>query len=149
MKGFDTLHVKSAVKARNRIPLSNSHVTTADFGQLLVLKNFETIAGGEYPLSAEYFCRTAPLVRPTFGKFNFKVVNAYVPYHQVAFDADAFMDGSLIFEGSTPVLRHITGLELFYFFLIRFGRLKCFLHLVRPFLIPVLDDNDSAFIPGH
>lgn len=115
MKGFDTLHIKSAVKARNRIPLSNTHVTTGDFGQLLVLKNFETIPGGEYPLSADYFCRTAPLVRPTFGKFNFKVVNAYVPYHQVAFDADAFMDGSLIFEGSTPVLRHITGFNLFSF----------------------------------
>lgn len=108
MKGFDVLHVKSAVKSRNRIPLSNTHITTMDFGQIVPLKFIETIPGGEYPVEGRFFCRTAPLVKPTYGKFAFKLVNAFVPYHQIAFDCDAWITGKTTFEGTTPLHRFIT-----------------------------------------
>ena len=108
MKGFDVLHVKSAVKARNKIDLSASHVTTLDFGQIVPLKAIETIIGGEYPIEANFYCRTAPLVKPTYGKFSFKTVNAFVPYHQISFDFDAWMSGKTSFEGVTPLPRYFT-----------------------------------------
>lgn len=115
MKGFDVLHVKSAVKARNRIPLSASHLTTLDIGQIIPLKFYETIPGGEYPVQYNLFSRTAPLVKPTYGKVGLKTVNAFVPYHQVAYDAPAFIDGKNVFEGSVPIQRALTVSDLHNF----------------------------------
>lgn len=115
MDGFDVLHVKSAIQARNKIKLHNTHLTTGDFGQVLCLKCQETIPGGDYPLDATFFCRTAPLVKPTYGKFAFKTVNAFVPFHQVAYDADAYTDGKTVFEGQIPLPRYFTIYNLAVF----------------------------------
>lgn len=108
MKGFDVLKVKSAVKAHNKMDLSRTHLTTMDFGQIVPLFAEETIPGDKFNINAEYFSRMAPLVKPTYGKFSFKTVNAFVPYHQIAVDAESWIAGKTTWEGQTPVQRFIT-----------------------------------------
>lgn len=108
MKGFDVLHVKSAVKNRNEFDLSRTHLTTMDFGQIVPLLAEETIPGDKFNIDANYFSRMAPLVKPTYGKFSFKTVAGFVPYHQLAWDADAWFAGKTTWEGQTPHGRFIT-----------------------------------------
>ena len=43
MKGFDVLKVKSAVKTHNKFDLSRTHLTTAEFGQIIPLFVEETV----------------------------------------------------------------------------------------------------------
>lgn len=112
MKGFDVLHVKSAVKQHNKFDLSRTHLTTMDFGQIVPLLAEETVPGDKFTIGAEYFSRMAPLVKPTYGKFNFKTVSAFVPYHQIAYDADAWFAGKTSWEGQTPVQRYTTPYDL-------------------------------------
>lgn len=117
MKGFDVLHLKSAVKDRNRFPeLSRTHETSMDIGQINVLFNEELIPSDEIPVKAKFFARTAPLVKPTFGRILFKTVSLFVPYHQVAEDAEAFISGKTSWLGQTPVLRFFTADDLSYLF---------------------------------
>ena len=116
MKGFSQLRVKSAVKARNLIDLSADHLTTSQFGQIQPLKVIETIPGGEYPINASYFSRLAPLVEPTYGKFKFNTLIGFVPYCQIAYDADAWIVGKTTWEGQTPLHRYITIYQLTEFF---------------------------------
>lgn len=108
MKGFDVLKVKSAVKQHNKFDLSRSHLTTMDFGQIVPLFVEETVPGDKFTVSADYFSRMAPLVKPTYGKFSFKTVSAFVPYHQIAYDSDAWLAGKTTWEGQTPHHRYIT-----------------------------------------
>lgn len=115
MKGFDVLRVKSAVKTRNKFDLGRSHLTTMDFGQIVPLFAEEIVPGDDFSVSAEYFSRTAPLVRPTYGKFSFKTVTAFVPYHQIAVDAEAWLAGKTTWEGQTPHHRWFTVRSLDYF----------------------------------
>lgn len=107
-KGFDVLHVRSAVKSRNRMDLSRSHLTTAEFAQIIPLFCEETVPGDEFTIKANYFSRLAPLVKPTYGKFQFRTVFGFVPYHQVAVDAEAWLAGKTSYEGVTPHHRFIT-----------------------------------------
>lgn len=93
MKGFDVLKVKSAVKNHNKFDLSRTHLTTMDFGQIIPLFNEETVPGDKFSIKGDYFSRLAPLAKPTYGKFSFKTVAAFVPYYMVAEDADAWLAG--------------------------------------------------------
>lgn len=115
MKGFDILHVKSAVKSLNQFDLSKNHLTTMDFGQIVPLYVEETIPRDKFQISADYFSRMAPLVKPTFGKFSFKTVTAFVPYHQIAWDCDAWLAGKTSWEGVTPHHRFFTVLDFHNF----------------------------------
>lgn len=117
MKGFDVLKVKSAVKQRNKFDLSRSHLTTMDFGQIVPLFVEETVPGDKFKVFGEYFSRMAPLVKPTYGKFSFKTVSAFVPYHQVAWDSDAFFAGKTSWEGTTPHIRYILMSDLVQYFM--------------------------------
>lgn len=108
MKGFDVLHVKSAVKARNKFDLSRTHLTTMDFGQIIPLLAEETVPGDEFKVNGDFFSRLAPLVKPTYGKFAFKTVSAFVPYYMIAEDCDAWFAGKTSWEGSTPMQRWFT-----------------------------------------
>ena len=114
-KGFDVLHIKSAVKSRNKFDLSRTHLTTMDFGEILPLFVEETVPGDKFTVDSNFFSRLAPLVKPTYGKFAFKTVSAFVPYHQVASDADAWISGKTAFEGLTPHQRFITADSIFNF----------------------------------
>lgn len=111
-KGFDVLHVKSATKARNKFDLSRSHLTTMNFGEIVPLMVEETIPGDKFSVGANYFSRMAPLVKPTYGKFQFKTVAGFVPYHQVADDAEAWLAGKTLWEGSNTHPRQIKAQEL-------------------------------------
>ena len=115
MKGFDVLKIKSAVKSHNKFDLSRTHLTTMDFGEIVPLFVEETVPGDKFNISADYFSRMAPLVKPTYGKFSFKTVSAFVPYHQIAVDVDAWMAGKTTWEGQTPVQRYISVYNLFLF----------------------------------
>lgn len=117
MKGFDTLHIKSAVKARNDFDLSRTHLTTMNFGEIVPLFNEETIPGDDISIHAEYFSRMAPLVKPTYGKFQFKTMTSFVPYHQVAEDFEGWIAGKTTVEGETPRFRHFTVDTLVNFYL--------------------------------
>lgn len=108
MKGFDVLKVKSAVKSHNKFDLSCSHLTTMNFGEIVPLLAEETVPGDKFKISANYFSRMAPLVKPTYGKFSFKTVAGFVPYHQIAVDADAWFAGKTAWEGQTPNHRYLT-----------------------------------------
>ena len=115
MKGFDVLKVKSAVKTRNKFDLSCSHLTTMDFGEIVPLYSNELVPGDKFDIDANYFARMAPLVKPTYGKFSFKTVAAFVPYHELAYDAEAWLAGKTVFEGMTPKQRNITLASLYSF----------------------------------
>lgn len=113
MIGVDTLHIKPATKAYNKInTLGFSHLTTLDIGQIVPLMAIETIQGGKYNVPSHHFMRTAPLVKPTYGNFSFRTVAGFVPFSQVAFDAEAFIDGKNVFEGATPTGRFCLVLNL-------------------------------------
>ena len=79
MKGFDVLKVKSAVKARNKMDLSRTHLTTMQFGEIVPLCAEELVPGDDVSVRGDYFSRLAPLVKPTYGKFQFKTVQAHMP----------------------------------------------------------------------
>lgn len=115
MKGFDILKVKSAVKNHNKFDLSRTHLTTMNFGEIVPLMVEETVPGDKFNVGAEYFSRMAPMVVPTYGKFDFRTVAAFVPYHQVAVDSDAWFAGKTVWEGQTPHQRYISVGNLAYF----------------------------------
>lgn len=114
-KGFDVLHIKSAVKARNKFDLSRTHLTTMDFGEIVPLFVEETIPGDQYNIQGNYFSRMAPMVVPTYGKFSFRTMTAFVPYHQIADDVDAWMAGKQTWEGESTRQRVITVWQLALF----------------------------------
>ena len=116
-KGFDTLNIKSAVKARNRFDLSRTHLTTMNIGQIVPLFSEETIAGDDIKVNSSIFSRMAPLVHPTYGKFSFKTMAAYVPYHQVAEDFEGWVAGKNTIEGESTKFRCFTVYDLVLLFL--------------------------------
>lgn len=111
-KGFDVIHAKSAVKSRNKFDLSRTHLTTMNFGQILPLMVEETVPGDKVTVSAEFFSRLAPLVKPTYGKFSFRTASMFIPYHQIAADADAWISGKNLWEGLATHQRYFTFLTL-------------------------------------
>ncbi|QCS36051.1 major capsid protein [Capybara microvirus Cap1_SP_107] len=115
-KGFDLLHINDAVGGKNRFDLSRSHLTTAEFGQILPLMSSEMIPGDKFNVKASYFSRMAPLVLPTYGKAEFKTAAFFVPYHQVSYDIDAWLAGKTINRGIAPVNRYFLMVDLFNFF---------------------------------
>lgn len=115
-KGFDILNVKSAVKSRNKFDLSRTHLTTMNFGEIVPLFVEETVPGDDIKVVGNYFSRMAPLVKPTYGKFQFKTMTSFVPYHQIADDADAWLAGKNTWEGETTHHRKISVYDLFYMF---------------------------------
>lgn len=115
-KGFDRLHIKSAVKSHNKINLDQTHLTTMDFGQIVPLFAKALVPGDKINVNASYFSRMAPLVRPTYGKFHFKTMEVFVPFHQVSYDTEAWLAGKTTWEGITPSSRFISYIDLINFF---------------------------------
>lgn len=114
-KGFDILNVKSAVKSRNKFDLSRTHLTTMNFGEIVPLFVEETVPGDDIKVVGNYFSRMAPLVKPTYGKFQFKTMTSFVPYHQIADDADAWLAGKTTWEGTSTHQRWFKVSTLAYF----------------------------------
>ena len=115
MNGFDVLNVKSAVKNRSHFKWDRSHLTTSDFGQIMIPFNEEMVPSDDYnQIKANSFARCAPLVKPTYGKCDFKTAAFFVPYHQIAEDADAWINGNMDWQGQSPVQRKITAEGLYF-----------------------------------
>lgn len=73
MDGYDILNVKSAVKSRSHLKWDRRHLTTTDFGQIMVAFNEELVPGDDLNnVRGNFFARLAPLVKPTYGKCDFK-----------------------------------------------------------------------------
>lgn len=115
-KGFDKIFAKSAVQSHSKIALDRTHLTTMDIGQIIPFFCEETVPGDKFHVNGSYFSRMAPLKVPTYGKCNFKTASFFVPYHQIAEDADAFISGKTTWQGRTPVGRYIAPGSLFYLF---------------------------------
>ena len=116
MKGFDILHLKSAIQSRNHFDLSFPHLTTMAIGQIQPALHRALVPGDEFRVNGKLFSRCAPLEVPTYGRLDLKSASFFVPYHQVAEDADAWFSGKTSYEGITPVLRHFTMSSLLDFF---------------------------------
>lgn len=112
MKGFDVIKAKSAVKARNKMDLSAPVLASMDIGQIVPLGTWEMIPGDDFDIKLNAFSRLAPLVEPTYGKVTFKTLKAFVPYHQIAWDSEAWLAGKTSWEGQTPHQRYMTVDEL-------------------------------------
>lgn len=116
MKGFDFLKIKSAVQSRNKIDLSFSHLTTMQIGEILPLGVVDCIPGDEHKVDYRIFSRLAPLVKPTYGRLSLKTVSAFVPYHMIASDAEAWLAGKTSWEGYTPHHRYFRVIAFFALF---------------------------------
>lgn len=110
-KGFDMLRIKSAVKSYSKMSLPRTHLTTMEFGQIIPLFCEELVPGDKFSVDGNFFSRMAPLVKPTYGKFSFRTVSGFVPYHQIADDAEAWLAGNEVWEGDTTKHRYFTVLE--------------------------------------
>ena len=99
--GFNLLRVKSAVKSHSQMSYNPSVIASMDFGQIVPLMAIELTTGDQFDIKGRYFSRLAPLVRPTYGKFTFRTVGAFVPFYQIADDAEAFMAGNTVWEGNS------------------------------------------------
>ena len=112
MPNRETLHINSAVKGRFHKVHENYHLTTMDFGQIQPLLALEMLPGDKFSINADVFSRTAPLVKPTYGKFSFKTVSAFVPYFQLDEAFEDWVSGKTVYAGSSvPTSRffkHIT-----------------------------------------
>lgn len=106
-KGFDMLRIKSATKAYNKMSLPCTHLTTLEFGQVIPLWCSELVPGDKFSVDGNFFSRMAPLVKPTYGKFSFRTVAGFVPYHQLADDAEAWLAGKDVWEGDVTKQRFI------------------------------------------
>lgn len=115
-KGFDKIYAKSAVQSHSKVNLDRTHLTTLDVGQIVPLFVEETIPGDSYNVDCSFFSRMAPLKVPTYGKCDFKTASFFVPYHQVAEDADAFLAGKTTWQGVTPLLRYTNIEQIVYLF---------------------------------
>lgn len=115
-KGFDKIFAKPAVQSHSKLSLDRTHLTTLDVGQIMPLFFEETIPGDSYNVNGSFFARMAPLKVPTYGKCDFKTASFFVPYHQIAEDADAYLAGKTTWQGVTPLHRYITVDSLFSMF---------------------------------
>lgn len=117
MKGFDVLKIKSGVRSRNVMNMEFSHLTTLQIGEIVPLAVFDCVPGDDLPsFDSSYFSRLAPLVKPTYGKFKFKTVTGFVPYHMISADAEAWLAGKTTWEGYTPTHRYFTLNSFFNLF---------------------------------
>lgn len=117
MKGFDFLNINSAIQHRNKFDLSMPHLTTMSIGQIQPVWNASAVPGDHFAVKGRMFSRMAPLMVPTYGKLDLKSASFFVPYHQIAEDADAFFNGRTTYEGQTVYLRYFTVNTLLDFFI--------------------------------
>lgn len=114
--GFNLLRVKSAVKSHSKMTFNPSVIASMDFGQIVPLMAIELTQGDQFDIKGRYFSRLSPLVRPTYGKFTFRTVAAFVPFYQIADDAEALMTGNTVWEGNSVHQRCIKVGDFVYAF---------------------------------
>ncbi|QCS36461.1 major capsid protein [Capybara microvirus Cap3_SP_393] len=116
MKGFNNLHLKDATSGHNRFDLSNSVLTSSDFGKIVPIMFHETIPSDKFEVNTDIFVRCAPLIFPTYGKLKLKTASFFVPYHQIAEDITAYFTFNSTNQGQIAVLRTIYLYDLLMLF---------------------------------
>lgn len=117
MKGFDILHLKSATKAHNKFDLSCSHLTTMDMGQIVPLYSTELVPGDQFDIKASFFSRLSPMVKPTYGRLQFKTACFFVPYYQIDDSFESFLAANKTHLSQAAESRYILLSELYKFYI--------------------------------
>ncbi|QCS35908.1 major capsid protein [Capybara microvirus Cap1_SP_22] len=110
------LHIKSAVTDHSRFNLDESLLTSLDFGQLIPFYTRQVVIGDKFNFKGSFFARTAPLVFPAYVSSHLTTVCAYVPYHQLFDNAEAFFSNSSMYmshDVNIPTIGFKTIDELF------------------------------------
>lgn len=87
-------NVSPAASTSSPVDLSQSHITTLDFGQVLPVSVFETLPRDNHSVDISSYIRLSPLVFPTFGQFDLTYSTFYIPYFQIWKYFDDFVSGS-------------------------------------------------------
>lgn len=118
MKGFDKLHIKSAVSSYTNCNLSKNHITTLNFGQVVPIYVEELVPGDKFNIKNNAFARLAPLSVPTYSNDNlkFNTFSVFCPFHQVWEAADSYISGNTLFRGHSVVMPYFKMSDLHYFF---------------------------------
>ena len=99
MSYFNKVKIGQAASDYSKFDLSSDTLTTTDIGEISVVHCFDCIIGDKYKIETRQFARTAPLVQPTFAEIVQRSLKVFVPYYQIADDADAFLSGQDFFGG--------------------------------------------------
>lgn len=93
MSKISTMKLASASKKRSNYDLSQSHLTTIDFGFCQPVYSKEMLPGDTFSVKQNTFVRMAPLVKPVFGKMDWHTATTFVPYCLVDDYFDDFITG--------------------------------------------------------
>lgn len=116
-KGFEKLHIKSAVRSRSNVKLEKYNLTTQNFGEICPLTCLELVPSDKITsMSINTFARLAPMVVPTYSSMFFKTAAYFVPYHQIMDGADAYIAGQRYSMGNLLYMRYITLEDLVDYF---------------------------------
>lgn len=117
MNSFDKLRIKSAIQAHDSFDLDFPVLTTFNFGEVVPTLSFENLPSDKFIVGINSFSRVAPMVVPTYGKAWLNHVSFYVPYYQIADDADAYLNNNAYLNSKPVGGRFILLSELGKFFL--------------------------------
>lgn len=113
---FDKINIKAAAQEYSKFDLSSDTLMTFDFGQMAVVNVIDNIMGDKIRYDYRLFGRTAPNVFPTFADMGQRSILVFVPYYQIADDADAYIEGLQYYAGRPAVGRFFYQKELDIFF---------------------------------
>ncbi|QCS36421.1 major capsid protein [Capybara microvirus Cap3_SP_363] len=111
-KGFDKMHIKSAVKDHSKFDLSRKHLTTMNIGEAIPIAHDHLIPGDKVSANFGVFARVAPMVTTPYVDVFFKTATFFVPYHQVMDGVDSWLSGQRQYLAKNLELRWFTKLNL-------------------------------------
>lgn len=103
---FGKLRVKKSASNRSTFNLSQNHLTTFNFGEVLPIYHRNLIPSDNFKLNnIGAFARVAPMACPTYGTAKLNFVNIFVPYRLVCEHASAWINGQEFDNGSVALGR--------------------------------------------
>ena len=105
MSIFSSVKIGAATNDYNKFDLSNNHLTTTDFAQHNILRVDMVYPGDKFHVDINHLTRTAPVVFPTYASIGQRLIYAFVPFYQLADDAEAFLSGITSYAGSVATGR--------------------------------------------
>lgn len=90
----------------SKMPLRHNIVNSQEFGYLTPLLCREVYKGDNFTIKARSFCRTSPLVVPTFADVNLDTHAFYVPARQLWRDAEAFFTNTTYTDTTNGVVKN-------------------------------------------
>lgn len=115
-KGFDNLHIKSAVRGRSNVKFDKLLLTTMNIGEIVPSHIMELVPSDKINIHHDTFARLAPMPVPSYVKLFYKTASFFVPFHQVMDGADSFIAGQTTYNGHIHQMRYFTLEDLFTVF---------------------------------